>query len=57
MTMTRIFIVASVAALMTTPAFAGLPVQVPEMDAAAGVAAIALLAGAVALIRERSRRK
>ncbi len=55
--MTRIFIVASVAALMTTPAFAGLPVQVPEMDAAAGVAAIALLAGAVALIRERSRRK
>ena len=44
--------------LMTSPAFAAQPtVDVPEMDVGAGFAAIALLVGAAALIRERSRRK
>lgn len=43
--------------LLAQPAFATSSVSVPEMDVGAGFAAIALLAGAAALIRERSRRK
>ncbi|MHA7871884.1 MAG: hypothetical protein ACX939_06000 [Hyphococcus sp.] len=39
---------------MTTPALAGRPV--PEMSAGAGVAAIALLIGAAAIIREKMKR-
>ena len=39
---------------MTTPAMAGRPV--PEMSAGAGVAAIALLIGAAAIIRERMKK-
>ena len=44
-------------AAMTSPAFAGIARPVPEMDAGAGVAAIALLAGAAAIIREKMKRK
>ncbi len=43
--------------LLAQPAFATAPTSVPEMDVGAGFAAIALLAGAAALIRERGRRK
>ncbi len=43
--------------LLAQPALATAPTSVPEMDVGAGFAAIALLAGAAALIRERSRRK
>ena len=44
--------------LMATPVLAnGSTVDVPEMDAGAAVAAIALLAGAAAIIRERRNRK
>jgi len=43
---------------MTSSAFAGnFPNGVPEMDAGAGVAAIALLIGVAAIIREKSKRK
>ena len=47
------------AALLASPAFAGtapVPVQVPEMDAGAGVAAIALLIGIGALVREKMKK-
>ena len=43
--------------LLAQPALATSSVSVPEMDIGAGFAAIALLVGAAALIRERSRRK
>lgn len=44
--------------LLAPSAFAAAPTySVPEMDVGAGFAAIALLAGAAAVIRERSRRK
>ncbi|MEO1250897.1 MAG: hypothetical protein AAFW81_00965 [Pseudomonadota bacterium] len=49
-------ILAAPLSLVASPAFAGIFV-VPEMSAGAGVAAIALLAGAVAIIRERNKRK
>ena len=42
--------------LISAPAFAS-TLPVPEMDAGAGVAALALVAGAVALLREKTRRK
>ena len=54
--MKRILLIAA-ASLVASPAFAAVSVQVPEMDAGAGVAAIALLAGAAAIIRERHKRK
>ncbi|WP_165793621.1 hypothetical protein [Hyphococcus luteus] len=44
-------------ALTASPVLAAEPLRVPEMDIGAGFAAIALLAGAAALIRERGRRK
>jgi hypothetical protein len=55
MTMTK-YILAGAMALMSTAALAGEP-KVPEMSAGAGVAAIALLVGVAAIIRERSKRK
>ncbi|MHA7871885.1 MAG: hypothetical protein ACX939_06005 [Hyphococcus sp.] len=47
---------AAVLAAMTSPVLASDP-QVPEMSAGAGVAAIALLVGAAAIIREKTKRK
>jgi len=44
-------------AMLTTPAFAAGNPRVPEMSASGAVAALALLAGAAAIIRERSKRK
>ena len=50
---TYLFAAAMIA--MTTPALAGSR-AVPEMSAGAGVAAIALLVGAAAIIRERMKK-
>ncbi len=47
----------SALALVATPALATIPNNVPEMSASAGVAAVALLIGVAAIIRERSKRK
>ncbi len=44
-------------AAMTSPAFAGVGQSVPEMELGAGVAAVALLVGVAAIIREKSKRK
>jgi len=49
------FVYAAALAAMTTPALAGVR-AVPEMSAGAGVAAIALLVGAAAIIRERMKK-
>lgn len=46
-----------VLAFTASPAFAGRPVEVPEMSAGAGVAAVALLVGVAAILREKSKRK
>lgn len=43
--------------MAVTPASAAVTAPVPEMDAGAGIAAIALLAGVAAIIREKSKRK
>ncbi|MEQ8936468.1 MAG: hypothetical protein RIE56_11835 [Amphiplicatus sp.] len=43
--------------VMTGVAHAGIPTQVPEMDAGAGVAALAIAIGAAAIIREKFFRK
>jgi len=52
------YITIALVTMMTTPVFASDPhVQVPEMDAGAGLAAIALLVGIAAIIREKSKRK
>ena len=48
-------IVALLSVLVSSPAFASAP-TVPEMDAGAGVAAIALLVGVVAVMREKRRK-
>ncbi len=53
----RKFILTSALALFATPVLAGSNLQVPEMSAGAGVAAVALLIGVAAIIRERSKRK
>ncbi|WP_425409483.1 hypothetical protein [Hyphococcus sp.] len=45
------------ALILSAPAMATSPNSVPEMDVGAGIAAIALLAGAAAIIREKSRKK
>ena len=42
------------AALAATPAFASFN-QVPEIDALSGIAALAVVGAAVALVRERSK--
>jgi len=46
---------ATVLAALVSPAHASFAV-VPEMDAAAGVAAIALVVGVVAIIREKTKK-
>ena len=51
------FILTASLALLSAPALASDPASVPETNAGAGVAAIALLAGAAAIIRERMKRK
>ncbi len=52
------YILAGVLAFMSTTAMASIPMhEVPEMSAGAGVAAVALLVGVAAIIRERSKRK
>ncbi len=52
------YIMAGALALMSTGALASDPwIDVPEMSAGAGVAAVALLIGVAAIIRERSKRK
>ena len=53
--MTRLMTAAALT-LIATPAFAGQD-PVPEMSAGAGIAAIALLAGVAAIIREKTKRK
>ena len=50
------YIYAAALVAMTSPVLASDP-QVPEMSAGAGIGAIALLAGAAAIIRERMKRK
>ncbi|NNE39382.1 MAG: hypothetical protein HKN14_00525 [Marinicaulis sp.] len=44
-------------AMIAPPALALTPVDVPEMEIGAGVAAVALVVGVVAIIREKSKRK
>jgi len=46
-------------AVIASPAFAGVATtpRVPEMSASGAIAALALIAGAAAIIRERSKRK
>ncbi len=57
MRMTK-YIIAGALTLMSTAALAGQAWdEVPEMSAGAGVAAVALLIGVAAIIRERSKRK
>lgn len=53
----RTLVLTGALALLASPAFAGVAAVVPEMSAGAGLAAVALLAGVAAIIRERSRRK
>ncbi len=52
----KLIVVTALTALFASPALAGVA-QVPEMDVGAGVAAIALLAGAAAIVREKFFRK
>jgi hypothetical protein len=54
--MTKYYL-AGALALISTSAMAGKLADVPEMSAGAGVAAIALLVGVAAIIRERTKRK
>ena len=49
-------LITAVFALAASPAFASVPVAAPEMDAGAGIAAIALLAGLGALLREKMKK-
>ncbi|NNE39384.1 MAG: hypothetical protein HKN14_00535 [Marinicaulis sp.] len=49
-------VLSAVVALLSSPAWAGSASAVPEMSAGAGVAAIALLVGAAAIIRERRKK-
>lgn len=51
------YIYTAALAMMASPALAGAPNSVPEMSAGAGVAAVALLVGAAAIIRERNKKK
>ncbi len=52
------YILAGALTLLSTAAMASIPThEVPEMSAGAGVAAVALLIGVAAIIRERSKRK
>ncbi len=53
------YVLAGAMAMASTAAMAGVDewTRVPEMSAGAGVAAVALLIGVAAIIRERSKRK
>lgn len=53
--MKRAFLTAAFV-LAASPAMAGVTHRVPEMDAGAGVAAIALLIGIGALVREKMKK-
>lgn len=53
--MKRLILTAALA-LASAPAFASEPVRVPEMDVGAGLAALALVAGLAAIIREKTRK-
>ena len=55
--MKNLIIAASFIAAATGQAAAGTNMAVPEMDVGAGVAAVALLVGAVAIMREKFTRK
>jgi hypothetical protein len=55
--MTRVVLAGALALISTTAMAGDLWVEVPEMSAGAGVAAVALLIGVAAIIRERSKRK
>lgn len=52
------FAYAAALAMLAAPAMAGTAqmMEVPEMGAGAGLAAIALIAGVAAIIRERTKR-
>ena len=52
----KIVKIAAMLALIVTPAAATQQASVPEMDVGAGFAAIALLAGLGAIIREKVKR-
>ncbi len=57
--MKQLLLTASIA-LLSAPAMAGTALtapNVPEMSAGPAIAAVALLAGAAAIMRERSKRK
>ncbi len=53
--MKKVLLTAAVT-LMASPAFAGTAYKVPEMDAGAGVAAVALLVGIGAILREKMKK-
>jgi len=53
----RSLVLAAALAVIASPVLAGNMRTVPEMDGGAAIAAIALLVGAAAIIRERTRRK
>ena len=53
----KYFVYTALFSVLGTSAMAAAPTRVPEMDAGAGVAAIALLVGIAAVIRERTKRK
>ncbi|GJL95043.1 MAG: hypothetical protein DHS20C05_14480 [Hyphococcus sp.] len=55
--MKKFLLGASLVLLAAPASAAGLDPQVPEMSAGPAVAAVALLVGAAAIIRERSKRK
>ncbi|GJL92904.1 hypothetical protein [Hyphococcus sp.] len=48
--------VIAILSLAASPAFAGAPASVPEMSAGAGIAAIALLGGIAAILREKFKK-
>lgn len=54
--MKTVLLAAASLATMSAPAFAGMGVPVPEIDAVSGGAALAIVGAAIALLRERSRR-
>lgn len=53
--MKRLILTAALA-LASAPVFASEPYRVPEMDVGAGLAAVAIIAGVVAIIREKTRK-
>ena len=53
----RYLFIAGALMLGTSPAWAALPVAVPEMDAGFGFTALAIVVGAAAIVREKFFRK